>query len=35
MNSIVPWLFRGWGLDFISEIHPKSSKELWLYVSCF
>jgi hypothetical protein len=28
MNSIVkPWLFRGWGLDFISEIHPKSSKE--------
>jgi hypothetical protein len=20
------WLFRGWGLDFISEIHPRSSK---------
>jgi hypothetical protein len=27
MNSIVKlWLFRGWGLDFISEIHPRSSK---------
>jgi hypothetical protein len=27
MNSIVkPWLFRGWGLDFIGEIHPRSSK---------
>jgi hypothetical protein len=27
MNSIVkPWPFRGWGLDFISEIHPGSSK---------
>jgi hypothetical protein len=27
MNSIVkPWPFRGWGLDFIGEIHPKSSK---------
>jgi hypothetical protein len=27
MNSIVkPWLFKGWGLDFISEIHPGSSK---------
>jgi hypothetical protein len=27
MNSIVkPWLFRGWGLDFIGEIHPESSK---------
>jgi hypothetical protein len=27
MNSIVkPWSFRGWGLDFISEIHPESSK---------
>jgi hypothetical protein len=26
MNSIVkPWPFRGWGLDFISEIHPRSS----------
>jgi hypothetical protein len=23
MNSIVkPWPFRGWGLDFIGEIHP-------------
>jgi hypothetical protein len=21
-----PWLFRGWGLDFIGEIHPGSSK---------
>jgi hypothetical protein len=27
MNSIVkPWPFRGWGLDFIGEIHPASSK---------
>jgi hypothetical protein len=27
MNSIVKsWPFRGWGLDFISEIHPRSSK---------
>jgi hypothetical protein len=27
MNSIVkPWPFRGWGLDFINEIHPGSSK---------
>jgi hypothetical protein len=27
MNSIVkPWPFRGWGLDFNSEIHPGSSK---------
>jgi hypothetical protein len=27
MNSIVkPWPFRGWGLDFIGEIHPGSSK---------
>jgi hypothetical protein len=27
MNSIVkPWPFRGWGLDFISEIHPRSFK---------
>jgi hypothetical protein len=27
MNSIVkPWPFRGWGLDFIGEIHPESSK---------
>jgi hypothetical protein len=27
MNSIVkPWSFRGWGLDFISEMHPKSYK---------
>jgi hypothetical protein len=27
MNSIVkPWPFRGWGLDFIDEIHPGSSK---------
>jgi hypothetical protein len=30
MNSIVkPWPFRGWGLDFISEIHPGSSKGHW------
>jgi hypothetical protein len=29
MNSIVkPWPFRGWGLDFIGEIHPRSSKSL-------
>jgi hypothetical protein len=28
MNSIVkPWPFRGWGLDFIGEIHPGSSKD--------
>jgi hypothetical protein len=28
MNSIVKsWLFRGWGLNFIDEIHPGSSKE--------
>jgi hypothetical protein len=27
MNSIVkPWSFRGWGLDFIDEIRPRSSK---------
>jgi hypothetical protein len=27
MNSTVkPWPFRGWGLHFISEIHPGSSK---------
>jgi transposase InsO family protein len=27
MNSIVkPWLFRGWGLDFTGEIHPRSCK---------
>jgi hypothetical protein len=27
MNSIVKrWPFRGWGLDFIDEIHPRSSK---------
>jgi hypothetical protein len=27
MKSIMkPWPFRGWGLDFISEIHPGSSK---------
>jgi hypothetical protein len=30
MNSIVkPWPFRSWGLDFIGEIHPKSSKSHW------
>jgi hypothetical protein len=29
MNSIVkPWPFRGWGLNFIGEIHPRSSKGL-------
>jgi transposase InsO family protein len=27
LHSIVkPWPFRGWSLDFISEIHPSSSK---------
>jgi hypothetical protein len=27
MNSIVkPWLFRGWGLDFVSEIDPGLSR---------
>jgi hypothetical protein len=30
MNTIVkPWLFRGWGLDFIGEIHPGSSNGHW------
>jgi hypothetical protein len=30
VNSIVkPWPFRGWGLDFIGEIHPRSSKGHW------
>jgi hypothetical protein len=24
--SITPWAFRGWGLDFVGEIHPLSSK---------
>jgi hypothetical protein len=27
LNPIIkPWRFRGWGLDFIGEIHPSSSK---------
>jgi hypothetical protein len=27
MNTIIKsWPFRGWGLDFIGEIHPGSSK---------
>jgi hypothetical protein len=27
MNLVVkPWSFRGWGLDFIGEIHSRSSK---------
>ena len=27
MHPIIkPWSFRGWGLDFIGEIHPSSSK---------
>jgi ribonuclease HI len=31
MNSIVKsWPFRGWGLDFIGEIHPGSSKGISL-----
>jgi hypothetical protein len=30
MNSIVKlWPFRGWGLDFIGEIQPGSSKGHW------
>jgi hypothetical protein len=30
MNSIVKsWPFRGWGQDFIGEIHPISSKGHW------
>jgi hypothetical protein len=30
MNSIVKlWPFRGWGLEFISEIHQRSSKSDW------
>jgi hypothetical protein len=24
--TIKPWSFRGWGLDFIGQIHPSSSK---------
>jgi hypothetical protein len=32
MNSIMkPWLFRGWGLDFIGEIHPGSLRGINLY----
>jgi hypothetical protein len=32
MNSIVkPWPFKGWGQDFIGEIHPGSSKGIGLY----
>jgi hypothetical protein len=23
---VKPWPFRGWGLDFVGEIHPASSK---------
>jgi hypothetical protein len=23
---VKPWSFRGWGLDFIMEVHPSSSK---------
>jgi hypothetical protein len=23
---VKPWPFRGWGLDFISEVHPSSSR---------
>jgi hypothetical protein len=23
---VKPWPFRGWGLDFVGEIHPSSSK---------
>jgi hypothetical protein len=23
---VKPWPFRGWGLDFLDEIHPSSSK---------
>jgi hypothetical protein len=23
---IKPWLFRGWALDFVGQIHPASSK---------
>jgi hypothetical protein len=23
---VKPWPFRGWGLDFIGEMHPSSSK---------
>jgi hypothetical protein len=23
---VKPWLFKGWGLDFLGEIHPSSSK---------
>jgi hypothetical protein len=30
VNTIVKlWPFRGWGLDFIGEIHPGSSKGHW------
>jgi hypothetical protein len=23
---VKPWPFRGWGLDFIGEVHPSTSK---------
>jgi hypothetical protein len=30
MHPVVkPWPFRGWGLDFIGEIHPASSRGHW------
>ena len=31
---IKPWLFQGWGLDFIGQINPPSS-EGPLHVSCY
>jgi hypothetical protein len=27
--SSKPWPFRGWGLDFVGQIHPPSSKGHW------
>ena len=32
MHPIIkPWPFRGWGLDFISQIHPSDQKDIALY----
>jgi hypothetical protein len=32
---IKQWPFRGWGLDFIGQIHPPSSKGHRFYVGCY
>jgi hypothetical protein len=31
---IKPWPFRGWGLNFVGEIHPSSSKGQPVCASC-